>query len=87
MTQGQQDYVLDTLRNIFHLNTGKSKEKYLVSEILWEDNADLDNTKKESLLKTMWRQTVPLFKSPFLCKTTLVSLAHFVVFLRFLKTH
>lgn len=77
---GRKEEAIDVLRIMYSWNSGKSKEDYHVVDIYWDEMALNLGTSKDSLLKTMWNQTAPLFKRPFGLKTFLVCCLHFGTF-------
>ncbi|KAJ8956223.1 hypothetical protein NQ314_006756 [Rhamnusium bicolor] len=82
LTQGKKDEVMHILTKIFRINTGKSGDEYTVSSILWDDSIlEVKHEENENMFKSMWNQTVPLFKRTFLIKTILVCFLQFAIFL------
>lgn len=81
LTQGKNEEVLDILRKMYRINTGKDPMQYPVCEIIWEESEDLKQMKNESIIKSMWKQTSSLFQKTYLVKTTLVCYLQFANFL------
>lgn len=80
LTQGYKEEALNILKKMYSINTGNDEDTFPVSDIeLHEISAGIDK-KKEGIFKSMWKQTVPLFKSPFLLKTILVCILQFGTF-------
>lgn len=80
LTQHKYDEVLEILTMMYCSNTGKSRDEYLVSEILWDEYNDPDEKRQIGIFALMWRQTVPLFKQSFLAKTLMASFLQFGIF-------
>lgn len=82
LTQGKKEEVMYILKKIFRINSGKSADEYAVSSILWDETiSEVKHEESENMLKSMWKQTVPLFGSAFLVKTILVCFLQFAIFL------
>lgn len=81
LTQGKNEEVLGILRKIYSINTGRRPNEYPVSEILWEESEDITQTKKGSVLISMWEQTKPLFQKTYRLKTILVCYLQYANFL------
>lgn len=80
LTQGLKDDALNIMKKMYKINTGKDEDTFPVSDItLNEISAGIDK-KKEGIFKSMWKQTVPLFKPPFALKTFLVCVLQFGTF-------
>nr|XP_023023359.1 synaptic vesicle glycoprotein 2A-like [Leptinotarsa decemlineata] len=80
ISKGQHDEALAILRKMYSVNTGKSQDEFPVSMITWEEDSDLHFEKERGILRSMWEQTVPLFKKGYLLKTLMVSYLHFAIF-------
>ncbi|XP_018564187.1 synaptic vesicle glycoprotein 2B [Anoplophora glabripennis] len=82
LTQGKHKEVMVILTKIFCVNTGKKPGDYAVSSIIWSEAVTgVQHEENENMFKSMWRQTVPLFKREFLVKTLLVCFLQFSIFL------
>lgn len=82
LTQGKHKEVMGIMTKIFCINTGKKPCDYTVSSIIWNETVTgVQHEDNENMFKSMWRQTVPLFKKEFLVKTLLVCFLQFSVFL------
>ncbi|RZC33863.1 Sugar tr and/or MFS 1 domain containing protein [Asbolus verrucosus] len=80
LTQGKRKEALDILKKMYVLNSRKDEASYEVKEITWEELGD-DNIKKQhGMFKTMWKQTVPLFRGELLVKTLMMSFLQFGIF-------
>ncbi|CAH0554073.1 unnamed protein product [Brassicogethes aeneus] len=80
LTQGRYKEALEILKTMYKFNFNKQADDYPVSDILWDELDNSDEVKKRSLLVSMWRQTVPLFKKPFLIKTLMFCSLQFLIF-------
>ncbi|KAJ3664453.1 hypothetical protein Zmor_000016 [Zophobas morio] len=80
ISQGRKKEALDVLRKMYVTNTKKPEDTYDVDEIIWEDLGDNDVKKNYGMFKTMWKQTVPLFKGALLLKTIFMCYMQFGVF-------
>ncbi|CAH0673815.1 unnamed protein product [Spodoptera exigua] len=67
-THGRYEEALQVLKNIYATNTGKDADSFPVQK-LQEDAENQTAEVKESFLKSVWQQTVPLFKAPLLKET------------------
>lgn len=81
LTQGKNEEVLEILRKIYSINTGRNPNEYPVSEILWEESEDVTQMKTDCILKSMWEQTKPLFQKTNCLKTVLVCYLQYANFL------
>lgn len=78
LSQGRNTEALTILRRIFEINhPGK---KYEVKELLWEEHNIVAKNERVNLFKSMWKQTVPLFKQPFLKKTLMLCFMQYGLF-------
>ncbi|XP_013192892.1 synaptic vesicle glycoprotein 2C [Amyelois transitella] len=66
--QGRYDEALKVLKNIYRINAGKIDGDFPIKK-LHEDKDNECVNRKESLLVSMWKQTVPLFQRPLLFRT------------------
>lgn len=80
LTEGKNDDALNILKKVYSFNTGKHPDDFPVKEVFWEEDGAENISKKHGLLKTMWKQTVPLFKRHFIAKTVMVCLLQFGAF-------
>ncbi|CAG9815294.1 unnamed protein product [Phaedon cochleariae] len=81
LTQGKNEEALTILKKMFSLNTGKKSDEYPVASILSFEGSSVHHEKNERWLRSMWEQTIPLFKITYLTKTLMVSYLHFAIFL------
>lgn len=80
LTQGRKEEVLQILRNIFSINTGKPSDEYPVSELLWEENNEVHHVHDEGVLTSMWKQTKPLFTKFYYFRTIIACFLQFSIF-------
>jgi VNT family MFS transporter (synaptic vesicle glycoprotein 2) len=81
LTQGKRKEALTVLRQMYVVNTRKEEDSYGVDELVWEELSDDDPFKKDyGMWKTMWKQTVPLFKGELLTKTLMMCFLQFGIF-------
>lgn len=88
-SSGNETKALEILRTIFKVNTGRPVEEFGVKEITkdleYKEAVAQLNAKKDNCafdtLKSMWNQTVPLFKRPHLKNTFIACLIQFCIFL------
>lgn len=80
LTQGKKDEVLEILKRIYVINSGKDPNNYPVSAILWEEDKDVTHKKNEGILASVWEQTRPLFQKVYLVKSILVCYLQFAIF-------
>lgn len=80
LNQGMHDEALSILKRMYKTNTGRDEDEFPVSEITLNEDATGIDKKKEGIFKSMWKQTAPLFKSPFAIKTFMVCLLQFGAF-------
>ncbi|KAG6448219.1 hypothetical protein O3G_MSEX005347 [Manduca sexta] len=78
MTVGRRDEALETLKNIFVLNTGKDRELYEVDSVVLDEESA---TAAKGLWASMIAQTVPLLRPPLLTNTLLLAALFIIVFL------
>lgn len=69
-SQGRPDMSVKILAEIYAVNTGKSKDSYVVKSISFHET--LASTKQTNVLRSMWDQTTPLFRKPLLFKTIII---------------
>lgn len=86
LTQGKHDEVLDILRKMYRINTGKDPMQYPVSDIIWEESDDFKEIKNINIIKSMWKQTTPLFQKTYFLKTILICYLQFTNFLTLVST-
>ncbi|CAH0582863.1 unnamed protein product [Chrysodeixis includens] len=67
-SQGRYDDALHVLKNIFSANTGKDADKFPVQKLL-EDSEHQSSDHQDSFFKSIWQQTVPLFRGALLKDT------------------
>nr|XP_022908028.1 synaptic vesicle glycoprotein 2B-like [Onthophagus taurus] len=79
MAQGNSDEAFEAIKTIYSVNTGKSKENFPVSDLIL-DEIPMEKDKKNGIFKTIWSQTAPLFKKPYLTKTLMVCFLQFGTF-------
>lgn len=87
LVQGKSAEAYEILQTVYRINNGKSStfEKF---DIL-EDTESIENRKRIHentqgrfpLLKSIWTQTAPLFKPPYLFSTVLICLIQFPIFM------
>lgn len=80
LVQGRKEEVLEILKNIFSINTGKDASEYPVSTIVWEENHEVTHAKNENIFTSMWEQTKPLIQKRYCLKTVLVCYMQFAIF-------
>lgn len=80
LTQDRGQEALEVLKKMYVINNRKSEDSYGVENIIWEELGNDELKKKQGMLKTMWRQTVPLFKGELLVKTLMMCYLQFGVF-------
>lgn len=82
LTRGKHEEVIVILTKIFCINSGKKADDYVVSSISWtETSIGVKHEENENMFRSMWKQTVPLFKRQFLIKTLMVCFLQFAIFL------
>ncbi|XP_038221640.1 putative transporter svop-1 [Zerene cesonia] len=69
---GEDEKAIDVLKNIYLINTGKSRDDYMVESITLDETTG--DTPGASMWSTFASQTVTLFKPPLLKSTLLLSL-------------
>lgn len=67
-SQGRYDEALVVLKKIYACNTGDRAENFPVKKLI-PDNEDQTAEAQDSFLKSLWHQTVSLFKPPLLKDT------------------
>nr|CAH7745084.1 unnamed protein product [Callosobruchus chinensis] len=82
LCQGENEEVLRILQKMYRTNTGKDKTQFPVGALTSDEAVEgLKHEKNESMLRSMWKQTVPLFSKGYILKTAMVSYLHFAIFL------
>ncbi|VEN38188.1 unnamed protein product [Callosobruchus maculatus] len=82
LCQGENEEVLRILQKMYRTNTGKDKTQFPVGALTSDESVEgLKHEKNESMLRSMWKQTVPLFRKGYILKTAMVSYLHFAIFL------
>lgn len=79
LAQGRHDEALDILKQIHRRNRGEGKI-YPVDRIHLDETLLLQENRNDSILKQIWNQTSPLFKSPLLKSTMKTSFMMFSLF-------
>ncbi|XP_017783599.1 PREDICTED: synaptic vesicle glycoprotein 2B-like [Nicrophorus vespilloides] len=77
VAQGRCEEALNILKHMYSKNYNRNPDEFPVFEIESEEDLSLKNG---GVLKTMWFQTAPLFKKPYLLKTLMVSFLQFGAF-------
>lgn len=80
LTQGSHDEALSILKKMYRINTGNTEDAFPVTTITLNEIESGIDKKKEGLFKSIWKQTSPLFKTPFALKTLMVCLLQFGAF-------
>ncbi|XP_055298707.1 synaptic vesicle glycoprotein 2B-like [Sitodiplosis mosellana] len=83
LAQGDREGAYQILRKMHRWNNGEKSEfeDFEIREEIESINSSQGITKSnKSLLKTIWYQTVPLFKPPYLKSTTLLCLIQFGIY-------
>ncbi|XP_063893979.1 synaptic vesicle glycoprotein 2C [Helicoverpa armigera] len=68
VSHGRLDEALDVLKSIYATNTGNAADSFPVKKLL-EDSENQSTEAKVSFFRSVWQQTVPLFRAPLLKET------------------
>lgn len=86
LSTDKQEETLDALRMIYCINTGKDGSTFPVLEILKDPDTTMapkivfhKSQSLSTIVKSMWKQTVPVFSKEYLRATVIASLLIFVV--------
>lgn len=87
LSQGKQKETIEILQKIFCLNGGNAKEPLDIPSII-EEIESIESRKKQEqsknshfyIFKSMWSQTVPLFKQPHLKRTFIACTMQFGIY-------
>lgn len=85
--QGKSAEAYEILQTVYRINNGKGSS--LEEFDILEDTESIENRKRTlentqsrfPLLKSIWTQTAPLFKPPYLFSTVLICLIQFPIFM------
>lgn len=85
LAHGRQDEAIEVIKTIYSWNTGKDKNTLQISSIIAETttfkNTNLGNSKNIlNIAKSIWTQTVPIFKTPHLQSTIIACTLQFVFY-------
>ncbi|XP_017783612.1 PREDICTED: synaptic vesicle glycoprotein 2B-like [Nicrophorus vespilloides] len=79
IARGKCQEALEILKTMYAVNTGNPRDEFPVTEIKSEEDLE-SNLKIDGVLTTMWKQTAPLFQTPYLLKTLMVCFLQFGTF-------
>ena len=85
LSQGDEEKTLKILREVYSINTGKDSKFYNVSGLIQDlefrkQQSNISAHKSTGLLKSMWKQTSPLFAKPHLKNTLIACAMQFGIF-------
>ncbi|KAJ0177598.1 hypothetical protein K1T71_006471 [Dendrolimus kikuchii] len=68
VSQGKYEDALNVLKNIYASNTGDDADNFPIKKLLADEETQ-SSAHHETLFKSLWHQTVPLFQPPLLKQT------------------
>lgn len=79
LSQGRSKEALKIIQKMYEINNpGK---KFPVKELFWHDmNIVSKSERNNNVLKSIWKQTIPLFHRPFLSKTLMLCILQYGLF-------
>lgn len=78
LEQGNQSETIEILKKVYSWNTGKNKDSLKISSIIVEPTVITKD--KTNLMKSIWKQTIAIFKQPHLKGTILISTLQFWIY-------
>lgn len=81
MAQGRKEDVLNILKKMFVVNTGKDSSAFPAIEIISEGSNQFTRDTSDGFLVSLWKQTKPLFQQAYVVKTLLLCYLQYAAFL------